>query len=113
MHITGYSFGKLLIDKQEYSSDLVIYEDKILSDHWWRKQGHLLQVTDVKPFLDHPVTVVLVGRGFSGRMKIAQKLQYYLLERDIVLQGLSTKDACQRYNEMKHKGLLAFFHLTC
>lgn len=113
MRITDYSFGKLLIDKQEYNSDLVIYEDKIISDHWWRKEGHLLQIFDIEPFLKRSISTVLVGRGFSGRMKIAHKLQYYLLEKDVVLQGLSTKEACQRYNEMEHKGLLALFHLTC
>ena len=113
MNIENFSFGNLAIENTKYKSDLVIYEDKLIEDRWWRKEGHLLQVDDIKPYLQEGVKTVIIGRGFSSRLNLGQDLQLFLLEKEIVLQALSTPDACKRYNEMKHGDLIAFFHLTC
>lgn len=113
MKISSYSFGDLTINNKKYQSDLVMLGDKLIEDRWWRKEGHLLQVDDIKPYLNDDLKTVIIGRGFSSRLNLDRKLQMFLLERKIVLQALSTPDACERYNEIKHNDLIAFFHLTC
>jgi len=55
MMIEHYSFGKITIDGQTYTSDLIIYPGKI-DTSWWRKEGHNLQVEDLKDVLiDSPM----------------------------------------------------------
>ncbi len=113
MLIKKFSFGNFYIDGRKYQSDLAVYEDEIINERWWRKEGHLLQLEDIESMLKKSTKTVLVGRGVSSRMIIATDLQELLFNKGIVLQALSTGDACKRYNELEHKGLLALFHLTC
>ena len=113
MQITGYSFGNLIIDEEKYQHDLVIISDQIARKRWWRKEGHILHLADIEEYLNSDIKILLIGRGFSSRLKIDQQLQIYLLQKNIVLQALSTPDACQRYNELDHEKVLACFHLTC
>ena len=46
--IEGYSFGSISVDGRRYKSDLIIYPDRVRSD-WWRKEGHQLQLEDIRP----------------------------------------------------------------
>lgn len=39
MHIENYNFGEIKIDGKTYTSDVIIYKDKV-EDSWWRKEGH-------------------------------------------------------------------------
>jgi len=36
--IDGYSFGRIVVEGKEYTSDLIIYPDHIQGD-WWREEG--------------------------------------------------------------------------
>jgi hypothetical protein len=48
--IDKYSFGRITIDSRLYDADVLIYPDRI-DDHWWRKQGHRLQLADLEALL--------------------------------------------------------------
>ncbi len=47
MKIEHYSFGTITIDGKSYTSDVIIYPERVDSS-WWRKQGHSLHIVDLK-----------------------------------------------------------------
>ena len=46
MHIDSYRFGEMLVNGRSYSSDLIIFGDRI-EDQWWRENGHLVRAEDL------------------------------------------------------------------
>ncbi|MEA1932944.1 MAG: Mth938-like domain-containing protein [Thermodesulfobacteriota bacterium] len=44
--IDNYSFGKIVINGQVYTSDLKIVKGRVYSG-WWRKSGHSVSIDDV------------------------------------------------------------------
>jgi hypothetical protein len=63
MRITHYSFGRITVDDEIFTSDVVIYPDRINSS-WWRKEGHLLQVADLKEIVKESVPFLIIGTGY-------------------------------------------------
>ena len=114
MHIDSYQFGKIVIDGTAYSSDIIILGDSVQSD-WWRRQGHSLSAEDLKTVIAAKPTVLVVGCGASGLMKVPEKTRQVLQENDIQLQALDTYKAVQRFNELSQSGenVAAALHLTC
>ena len=75
--IESYSFGRIIIDGQEYTSDLIIYPDKIDSK-WWRLKGHLLQIDDLRDILEYNPDVLVIGTGAHGLMEVSEELKRLL-----------------------------------
>ena len=82
MHIDSYQFGKIVIDGTAYNSDCLILGDCVQA-HWRRKQGHLLTTEDMEPIIAVKPSVLVVGCGASGLMKISEDLNQILLEHGI------------------------------
>ena len=114
MHIDSYQFGKIVIDGVDYNKDCLIL-DGIVQANWWRKQGHLLSAEDLQPIIDAKPTVLIVGCGTSGRMKIPNETRHFLLEEDIQLEAVDTARAVERFNELSQTkvNIAAALHLTC
>lgn len=114
MHIDTYQFGQITIDGVSYSSDCLISGDTVQSN-WWRKQGHLLSAEDIQPIIAAKPSVLVVGCGASGLMKVTEEIQQLLQEHDIKLEALDTHKAVQRFNELSQAGVnvAAALHLTC
>jgi hypothetical protein len=114
MHIDSYQFGKIVIDGVNYSSDCLIFGDTVQSN-WWRKQGHSLAVDDLKTIIAAKPSVLVVGCGASGLMKVPEKTQQVLQEHDIQLETFDTSKAVERFNELSQAGVnvAAALHLTC
>ena len=114
MHIDSYQFGKIVVDGVSYSSDIIILGDYVQSN-WWRKQGHLLSAEDVQPIIAAELSVLIVGCGVSGLMKVPDRTRQVLQERNIRLEALDTYKAVQRFNELSQAGVnvAAALHLTC
>ncbi len=114
MHIDSYQFGKIVIDGAGYSSDCVILDDSVQAN-WWRKQGHLLAVEDLQLVIETKPSILVVGCGASGMMKISEDTQQVLQQQNIELIALDTNDAVARFNELAEKGenVAAALHLTC
>ena len=111
--IESYSFGRIIIDGQEYTSDLIIYPDKI-DPNWWRLKGHLLQIDDLRDILDYKPEVLVVGTGAHGLMEVSDDLKQLLKEKGIEVIIKDTEEACKSYNELKDKRkVIGAFHLTC
>ena len=114
MHIDSYQFGKIVIDGVEYSSDCIILGNSVQAN-WWRKQGHLLSAEDLQPIIAAKPTVLIVGCGVSGLMKVSDEVREVLLEEDIQLEAVDTAKAVERFNELSKTGvnIAAALHLTC
>lgn len=105
-----------MIDGKRYTSDVIIYPD-IVRDDWWRKEGHRLYMDDLKEVLnaEPELEVLVVGTGYSGLMKVSDKVKEELKSKRIALVVQPTKQACQSFNELleSEKRVVAAFHLTC
>ncbi len=112
--IEKYEFGRIVIDGKTYTDDVRIIEGKVLPK-WWRKEGHFLDVSDLKEVFSKPVEVLVVGTGHSGVMRVGESVRGYCREHGIKLIELMTGDAVRKYNGLaeKRKGVAGAFHLTC
>ncbi len=114
MHIDSYQFGKIVIDEVSYSSDCIILGDSVNSN-WWRKQSHLLSAEDIETIIVAKPSVLVVGCGSSGLMKVPDETRQVLQEHDIRLEAVDTAKAVQKFNELSETGInvAAALHLTC
>jgi len=114
MHIDSYQFGKIVIEGKSYSSDCIILGDSVQSN-WWRKQGHSLSAEDLKTIIAAEPSVLVVGCGASGLMKVPDQTQQVLQKHNIQLEALDTYKAVQKFNELSEAGVnvAAALHLTC
>lgn len=113
--INGYHFGKIVIDKQAYTGDVIIFPD-FVQGNWWRKEGHLLQWEDIaKAVASCAPEIVVVGKGKFGLMRIDSQVKIELEKMKIQLYEESTDKAVKIYNRLLLTGkkVLGAFHLTC
>lgn len=111
--VDSYSFGRITVDGQSYTSDIIVFPDRVFSP-WWRKEGHTLCLEDLVeiPYKDYDA--LIVGTGFFGMMKVNTDVKEFMKENGIQLIVEKTKDAVRSYNEMAtHIKLAGAFHLTC
>jgi len=114
MHIDSYQFGKIVIDGTAYNSDCLILGDSVQAN-WRRKQGHLLTAEDLEPIIAANPSVLIVGGGASGLMKVSEDIGQVLQEHGIELFTANTHKAATRFNELARKGenVAGALHLTC
>jgi hypothetical protein len=111
--IDSYSFGRIVIDGKVYTSDVVIFPNRIKSS-WWRKEGHRLYVSDIEDVLAERPEVLVVGTGNPGLMRVTDKVREVLSEKGIALIEEPTENAVRTYNQIaKEKRAVAALHLTC
>lgn len=111
--IESYAFGRMIIEGQPYTSDLIIFPEKI-NHSWWRKSGHRLCLEDIEEVLKEKPEVLIVGTGFVGLMKVEEEVKQYAQLEGILLIIEKTKNAVQKFNELSSKKkTVAAFHLTC
>ena len=111
--IDSYDFGHIVIDGKTYTSDVIIYPDKV-NNSWWRKEGHELCGDDLEEVLDKKPDVIVVGTGKPGLMKVLPETEKLIKSKGIKLIVQPTQEACQSYNQISssHKAI-ALLHLTC
>jgi hypothetical protein len=114
MQIDSYQFGKIVIDGVSYSSDIIILGGTVQSN-WWRKKGHSLCTEDLESVVAAKPSVLIVGCGASGLMKVPERTRQILQENNIQLEAVDTHHAVQRFNELSRAGtdVAAAVHLTC
>ncbi|MGD9048817.1 MAG: MTH938/NDUFAF3 family protein [Anaerolineae bacterium] len=111
--IEDYRFGRIVVDKQVHTKDLIILPDRIVGG-WWRSEGHRLLPEDLESVLEARPAVLVVGKGAYGRLTVAAQTRRTLEEAGIELIAQSTKKACQTYNQLRlQQPVAAALHLTC
>jgi len=113
MKVEHYSFGNIAIDGQTYTSDVIIYPERV-DFSWWRKQGHNLQIEDLAGVIKAEPGVVIIGTGFFGVMKVSKETVSHLESKGIMVYVERTGKAVELFNELqKNKTVIAALHLTC
>ncbi|MFC2021892.1 Mth938-like domain-containing protein [Chloroflexota bacterium] len=111
--IDSYRFGEIVINGKKYSSDVVIFPDRV-RDSWWRKTGHELRVEDIAEVITENPEVLVVGSGASGLMKVLPEVEQVAQARGIKLIAETTDKACNTYNHLSQsQRVVATLHLTC
>ncbi len=113
MKIAHYSFGKITINGETYTSDVIIYPERVdLS--WWRKEGHNLQIADLSEVMKANPEVVVIGKGFFGMMKVPEEVVSHLESKGIEVHAARTGKAVELFNSFQAgKKVIAALHLTC
>jgi hypothetical protein len=113
MKIDAYEFGRMVYRDKTYTSDLIIFPDRV-NPSWWRLKGHLLQIEDLNEILEEEPDILIIGTGAMGVMKVPEELEKRLKEKDIELHVERTGKAVEIFNSAnKTKKTIAAFHLTC
>jgi len=113
MKIQHYSFGKITIDGKTYTSDVIIFPGRVNSS-WWRKEGHFLQMDDLREVMAEKPEVIVIGTGYSGVMKVLDEIISSLKSLKIDMHVAKTTDAVVLFNELAGKRkTVACLHLTC
>ncbi len=113
MKIEHYSFGTITIDGKSYTSDVIIYPERVDSS-WWRKQGHSLHIVDLKDVILAGPEILIVGTGHSGAMVVPEETLSYLKSKGIDVHIARTDKAVELFNKFqKNKKTIAALHLTC
>ena len=112
--IDSYSFGKIIINGDEFSSDVLIFKN-FIKHNWWRKKGHELCIEDIKKAVEEfNPTIAIVGTGKFGLMKILPETEEYLRSTNTKLIVQKTNIAFTTYNDLfRSEKVLGAFHLTC
>lgn len=114
--IDSYGFGVMVVSRRKYTSDLIVFPDRIV-DGWWRREGHKLCVNDLKDVLDYEPKpeVLVVGTGYSGLVKVLPEVESALKSRGIELIAQPTREAYMTFNRLlrSNKRVVGAFHLTC
>lgn len=115
MRISSYEFGRIVVDAKTYTSDVIIYPDRV-EDKWWRAEGHRLDIADLEHVWDARPERLVVGTGRYGRMAVPEETRTQVAARGIEMDAVPTGDAVALFNKLAAKPgkrVVAAFHLTC
>ncbi len=113
MKIDSYSFGIIVISGITYTTDVIIYPNKVDAT-WWRREGHLLQRVDIEEVLQVNPELLIIGTGYAGVMRVPRETIDLITERGIRVKVARTSKAVQLYNDLQGAGnTVAALHITC
>jgi len=107
-----YSFGRILVDGQEHTRDVIVLPGRVVGD-WWRREGHSLRIEDLRDVLDELPARLIVGCGAHGRLSPDPRALQALRARGVEVEVMPTADAVSRYGELDESEAAAALHLTC
>ncbi|MGA1868852.1 MAG: Mth938-like domain-containing protein [bacterium] len=111
--IDSYSFGHVKINGKVYTSDVIIYPERINSS-WWRKEGHNLCMDDIQEIIEYKPEILVIGKGTPGLMRVSPNVQREIEAQGIGVYIAKTAAAVEHYNTIyKIKKAVAALHLTC
>ena len=113
MHIDGYVFGRIIIDGKTYTTDVIIYPDRV-GPSWWRKEGHYLNKEDLPDIIKAKPDILVIGTGNMGVMVVPEATIKYIEKQGIEVHVAKTGQAVEIFNELSSgKKVIGAFHLTC
>ena len=111
--IESYNFGQIVINGKKYTSDVIIFPDRVQGD-WWRDESHELTLKDITGIMSENPEILLVGTGASGLMRVLPEVEREAEARNIQLIAQPTGEACETYNQLSPvQRVVAALHLTC
>ena len=111
--IDSYRFGQIVVNGKEYTSDAIIFPDRV-RDNWWKEKGHQLCLDDIAEVMAENPQVLVVGSGKYGLMKVLPEVKQAVETRGIKLTVEVTDKACRTYNQLCHsQKTIAALHISC
>ncbi len=113
MKIEHYSFGRITIQGKAYTSDVIIFPERVDAS-WLRREGHLLHMDDLKSVVHARPEVIVIGTGYYGRMQVPNDVLVNLGTHGMEVRIAKTPEAVDLFNEISsRKKTIACLHLTC
>ncbi|MDH4198415.1 MAG: Mth938-like domain-containing protein [Candidatus Aminicenantes bacterium] len=113
MTIEDYAFGRIRIEGRSYTSDVLVFPDRVDAS-WWRKEGHRLRPEDLAEVVAAAPEVLVVGTGALGVMRVPEETVAWLRAQGIDVRSAKTGEAVEIFNDLaKSKKAVAALHLTC
>ena len=110
--IEGYRFGRVVIDREEHTRDVIVLPERVVSG-WWRADGHRLVLVDLEDVIEELPERLVVGTGAYGQMRPAPEALEQLRRRGVEVEALPTGEAVRRYCQRDPRRTAAALHLTC
>jgi len=110
--LEGYRFGRIVIDGEEQTRDVIVMPERVVTN-WWRAKGHRLVLDDLKDVREELPEHLIVGTGAYGQMRPDPKAVEQLRRAGVEVEALPTADAVRRYGELDPGRTAAALHLTC
>jgi hypothetical protein len=111
--IESHGFGYIVIDGRRYTSDVIVYPDRVES-HWIRRSGHRLAPEDLDLISEVDARTLVVGTGNAGLMRVPSETLDYLQSAGLEVIVQRTGQACETYNRLAEQGpVIAALHLSC
>ena len=111
--IESYAFGRMDVDGRPYTSDLILFPDKI-DDSWWRKSGHSVCLKDLEDVFKKEPEALVIGTGFYGLVRVEDEVKRHAQSKGVMLVIEKTKKAVESFNSLaSKKKTIGAFHLTC
>lgn len=104
----------MTVDGKKYTNDLIIFPERVRPE-WWRKEGHLLSISDLEEIIEYSPEELVIGKGAMGVMRVPDEVVEEVKSQGIEVTCANTKEASQIFNEKKAQGkrVVGAFHLTC
>jgi hypothetical protein len=114
MKIGSYSFGQIEIEGKAFTSDVIIFPDRVDSS-WWRKEGHTLYPEDLTEVVHARPDILIIGTGYVGMMTVPKSTLDHIMSSGIEVRVARTAKAVELYNSLQEKKntVIAAFHITC
>jgi hypothetical protein len=114
LRIDDYGFGYIVVNGVAYSRDLIILPDRLITN-WWRKEGHRIDLDDLRDVLNVDLEYLVIGTGYFSRVHVSDELLKELEKKNVKLIITDSRNAWRKYNELVDKGVKVggAFHLTC
>jgi hypothetical protein len=111
------TFGEILIEGDEYNSDVVIDGGRIRRRRKRPSKGlrHRFGHTPLSIAEDLPWggKRLIVGTGADGALPVAPDVYQEGARRRITIEALPTRDACRLLAELEPQDVYAVLHVTC
>jgi hypothetical protein len=109
--LEGYRFGRLVVDGEEHTKDLIVLPTRVVGN-WWRRNGHELVLEDLDGVADELPERLVVGSGAASQMQPDPGTVDALRARGVEVEVLQTEDAVRRYTALDPARTAVALHLT-
>jgi hypothetical protein len=111
--IDSFSFGNISIRGKTFTSDVIIYPDRVESP-WVREEEHRPQISEFSDIVRAGPEVLVIGTGYARVMSIADQVRNFLTSKGIDVRVEKTGAAAELYNSLPGKEkVIAVLHITC
>lgn len=115
MRITLYDFGKIIVDGETHTRDIIILPGGVKGP-WSRDEGHRLAINDLADVWDMAPETLVVGTGYHGYMTIPEETADFARSKGIEILAAKTPEAVAQFNKLESdpgRRVAAALHLTC